>query len=218
MTNQTAETLLLTGFGLWGDETSNSSWEAIRDLDPELPERWKVQREKLPVEWEKGPSILSDMIDDTIGAVICFGMCGGDQIRPERLAINLNDRTRADARGRLVDSDFVVKEGPPAYWTAFDYPTLLSELGTAGLPTMKSHDAGGFLCNAVFYTLMHERDLRKASFPAGFIHVPRTLDQGGLPLEQLRMTARVCIDHAVALANRMESRHKVSSASRNSDT
>jgi len=72
MNNQTAETLLLTGFGLWGNETSNSSWEAIRDLDPELPERWKVRREKLPVEWEKGPSILSDMIDGTIGAVICF--------------------------------------------------------------------------------------------------------------------------------------------------
>jgi len=47
MTNQTTETLLLTGFGLWGDETSNSSWEAIRDLDLELPERWKVRREKL---------------------------------------------------------------------------------------------------------------------------------------------------------------------------
>jgi pyroglutamyl-peptidase len=213
MTKQTAETLLLTGFGLWGEETSNSSWEAIRDLDLELPERWKVRREKLPVEWEKGPSTLSGLIDDSIGAVICFGMCGGDQIRPERLAINLNDRTRPDAQGRLVDSDHVVRDGPPAYWTAFEYPALRSELGTAGLPTMESHDAGGFLCNAIFYTLMHERELRNASFPAGFIHVPHTLDQGGLPLEQLRLAARVCIDHAVALANRMGSRHKASGTS-----
>lgn len=200
MTDRTDHTLLLTGFGLWGGETCNSSWEAIRDLELNLPENWSVRRQQLPVDWELGPPTFQGLIDGTIGAAVCFGMCGGNQVRPERLAVNLNDRTRPDAREALARSDHLVEEGPPAYWTAFDYRLLVDELRSAGLPTMESRDAGDFLCNAIFYTLMHERERRRASFPAGFIHVPHLGSDEGLSLETLKKAARICIDHAISLA------------------
>ncbi|RKX34335.1 MAG: hypothetical protein DRP71_07455 [Verrucomicrobia bacterium] len=190
-------TLLLTGFGLWGSETTNSSWETIRDLDPDLPENWSVRRRQLPVDWEQGPPTLRGLIDDSIGAVLCFGMCGGNQIRPEQLAANLNDRTRRDAREALPRSDHLVEDGPPAYQTALDTPTLTNELRSADLPTAESRDAGGFLCNAIFYTLMHERERRHASFPAGFIHLPHIGTEEGLSLEKLTKAARICVRHAI---------------------
>jgi pyroglutamyl-peptidase len=201
MTDPTDRTLLVTGFGLWGGEVCNSSWEAIRDLDLDLPENWSVRRQQLPVDWELGPPTFRTLIDGTIGAVVCFGMCGGNQIRPERLAVNLADRTRRDAREALPRSDHLVEEGPPAYWTALDYRSLVDELRSADLPTMESRDAGDFLCNAIFYTLMHERERRRASFPAGFIHVPHLESAAGLSLEILKKAARICIDHAIGLAN-----------------
>ena len=206
MTVPIDQTLLLTGFGLWGGETCNSSWEAIRDLDLDLPENWTVCRRQLPVDWELGPPILRDLVDGTIGAAVCFGMCGGAQIRPERLAVNLNDRTRPDAREALARSDHVVEGGPPAYWTTFDYQSLVDELRSAGLPTMESRDAGDFLCNAIFYKLLHERKCRRATFPAGFIHLPHLEPDEGLSLETLKKAARICIDHAIGLAIRTESK------------
>ena len=206
MTVRRDQTLLLTGFGLWDGETRNSSWEAIRDLDLDLPKNWSVRRQQLPVDWELGPPTLRDLIDGTIGAVVCFGMCGGNEIRPERLAVNLNDRNRRDAREALSRSDHLIEEGPPAYWTALDYGSLVGELRSAGLPTVESRDAGDFVCNAIFYTLMHERERRRASFPAGFIHLPHLEPDEGLSLETLKRAARICIDHAIGLAIRMESR------------
>jgi pyroglutamyl-peptidase len=188
------------------------SWEAISDLDLDLPETWSVRRRQLPVDWDRGPKALRDLIDDTIGAVLCFGMCAGDQIRPERLAVNLNNRMLQDARKSLPRSDHLVEHGPPAYWSALDYPSLIEALRLADLPTIESRDAGGFLCNAVFYTLMHEREFRRASFPAGFIHLPHFEPEGGLALETLKVAAGICIGHAIGLASRMRSIHKTSSA------
>jgi pyroglutamyl-peptidase len=207
MVDRNDQTLLLTGFGLWDSETRNSSWEAIRDLDLDLPVNWSVRRQKLPVDWELGPPTLRSLIDDTIVTAVCFGMCGGSEIRPERLAANLNDRNRRDAREALSRSDHVVEEGPPAYWTALDYESLVGELRSAGLPTVESRDAGGFLCNAIFYTLMHERKQRRASFPAGFIHLPHIEPDEGLSLAILKRAVGICIDHAIGLVKQTESRH-----------
>jgi pyroglutamyl-peptidase len=190
-------TLLLTGFGLWGDETYNSSWEAIRQLRPELPAGWNLRRVQLPVRWGEGARQLRDLLDPSIGAAISFGMCGRDRIRPERLAINLADRKRADADGALAPADHLVPEGPAAYWTGFDYPELIQELTSAGLPTIESWDAGGFLCNEIFYTLMDGRARLGATFPAGFVHLPHYESEGGLPLTDLTRAARICVEHAL---------------------
>jgi len=195
----TRQTLLLTGFGLWGEERYNTSWETIRDLTPELPAGWTVVRECLPVEWDRGPRILLDRLDASIGAVVCFGMCGGDRIRPERLAVNLADRSLPDAQGNLADSDLLDIAGAPAWFTGYDYPRLFASLREDGLPAVESRDAGGFLCNKIFYTLMQARARMGASFPAGFIHLPHYETEGGLPAPVLKRAALICIRHALDL-------------------
>jgi pyroglutamyl-peptidase len=195
-----SRTLLLTGFGLWGEERYNTSWETIRDLKPELPSGWTVIRERLPVEWDRGPQSLIDRLDPSIGAVVCFGMCGGDRIRPERLAVNLADPSLRDAQGTLTNSDLLDENGAPAWFTGFDYPRLIASLRDGGLPTAESRDAGGFLCNKLFYTLMQARARMGASFPAGFIHLPHFETEGGLPAPVLKRAAAICIRHALEQA------------------
>ena len=191
------QTLLLTGFGLWGEERYNTSWETIRDLTPELPGGWTVVRECLPVEWDRGPQALLDRLDLSIGAVVCFGMCGGDRIRPERLAVNLADRSLSDGQGTPANSDLLDEDGAPAWFTGLDYPRLIASLRDDGLPTAESRDAGGFLCNKIFYTLMQARARMGASYPAGFIHLPHYETEGGLPAPVLKRAATICIRHAL---------------------
>lgn len=197
-------TLLLTGFGLWGEESYNTSWEAILNLEPVLPPGWNLRRVQLPVLWGEGARQLREHLDPTIGAAISFGMCGRDQIRPERLAINLADRKRADANDALAPADHLVPDGPAAYWTGFHYPELIRALISAGLPTEESWDAGGFLCNEIFYALMDGRARLGADFPAGFVHLPHYEAEGGLPLATLGAAASVCVDHVLTLATTKE--------------
>lgn len=192
--------LLLTGFGLWGEERYNTSWETIRDVPIDLPPGWSVERHQLPVDWVRAPQALLDLLNESIGAVLCFGMCGGAQIRPERLAVNLADRTLLDASGSLPASDLLDPDGPPAYFTRLDYPRLIGDLRGAGLPTAESRDAGGFLCNKLFYTLMNARAAKSASFPAGFIHLPHYENEGGLPASVLSRAVSICVAHALDLA------------------
>lgn len=198
-------TLLLTGFGLWGEESYNTSWEAIQDLNPDLPPGWTLRLEQLPVLWGEGARQLRQLLDPSIGAAISFGMCGRDQIRPERLAINLADRKRADAEGACAPEDHLVPDGPAAYWTGFNYPELIQALTSTGLPTVESWDAGGFLCNEIFYTLMDGRARLGTDFPAGFVHLPHYKAEGGLPLTTLTAAAGVCVDHVLALATANDS-------------
>ena len=68
----------------------------------------------------------------------------------------------------------------------------------------ESRDAGGFLCNHVFYVLMQTLEQERPQARGGFVHVPllpeQALDAGAasMPLETLVRAARVAIAAAVS--------------------
>jgi pyroglutamyl-peptidase len=194
------KTLLLTGFGLWGNESYNSSWEILAGNPLALPPVWQVRTEQLPVSWTDAPARLDALLEDpSIRAVICLGMCGGRAMRIERLAINLNDPDREDSGGRKAPGEYVVPGGPPAYWSGFPVSTLVQALNAARVPAVESRSAGGFLCNFVFYHLLHRLAARTPVTVGGFVHVPHYETEGGLPAELLRLSVPV-IAAAVAHA------------------
>jgi pyroglutamyl-peptidase len=47
----------------------------------------------------------------------------------------------------------------------------------AGIPAELSLSAGSFLCNQVFYELMHHLAIHNDPLPAGFIHLPMLPEQ-----------------------------------------
>lgn len=168
------KTILLTGFGLWGEEKKNTSWELLCDWQLELPEGWQAAIHQLPVSWRDAPQLLEDLLE-TIqpSAVVCFGMGRSNAFEIEKIAINLNDPELKDNAGMFADSEHVIPKAAPAYYTGLPSKEIRNALIEKKIPCAYSRSAGGYLCNHVFYRLMWSLDQRRRSIPAGFIHVPR---------------------------------------------
>jgi len=165
--------ILLTGFAPFDVEAINPSWEAARRLAGEDIEGHRVVAVQLPVTFEHSlPPLRKAIADVRPGLVLCLGQAGGrSRISLERVAINLQDARIPDNDGARPIDCAVEPGGPAAYFSNLPLKAMLAALTEAGIPAEISHSAGTFVCNHVFYGLMHE--LRACpGLRGGFVHVP----------------------------------------------
>lgn len=170
--------ILLTGFAPFGGETDNPSWDAVRRLDGASiagndGAEHRIVARCLPVAFGQCLDELNQAIDSLRPAlVLCVGQAGGRaQLSLERIAINLDDARIADNRGAQPIDEPVVADGPAAYFTDLPIKAMLAALRTAGIPAEVSQTAGTYVCNHLFYGLMHT--LRgHDGVRGGFIHIP----------------------------------------------
>jgi len=166
-------TVLLTGFAPFGGEDSNPSWEAVSALDGEQILGHRIATRCLPVEFGTSLQALRRALDETAPVmVICVGQAGGRaQIALERVAINVDDARIADNAGAQPIDEAVIAGGPAAYFSDLPIKAMLAALRDAGIPAEVSQTAGTYVCNHVFYGLMHA--LRTVhGVRGGFIHIP----------------------------------------------
>ena len=134
-------------------------------------------------------------IFDTLAALVaCTGLAGGrKELSLERVAINVDDARIPDNAGRQPIDLPVVAGGPDAYFTTLPIKAIQAALRGAGIPSEVSQTAGTFVCNHVFYGLMHALR-RQPGVRGGFIHVPPA-GRSGMPrdaiIEGLRIALRV---------------------------
>jgi len=192
--------ILLTGFDVWGQETYNSSWEMLCDISPTLPPDWYYETLQLPVSWERAPLALSSGLTPDTKAVVAFGMSKRDRIDVERIAVNLTATRSEDVDNLIPAQGLVCDEGPPAYWTGLPYREIIATLRSHDIPCDENHYAGDYLCNYIFYWLMHYVTTCVPDIIAGFIHVPHFDMHGGLSREMLSRAAdsiaAVVVDYA----------------------
>jgi pyroglutamyl-peptidase len=108
----------------------------------------------------------------------------------------------ADESGRALAEEPVLAGGPAAYWATLPVTRLVSALVEAGIPAAASPDAGGFVCNHLFYGLMHLIATERPDLRGGFVHLPCLPEQvaaeGGASMGLESLAAAVAI--AVRLA------------------
>ncbi|GAA3147913.1 pyroglutamyl-peptidase I [Planomonospora alba] len=163
---------LLTGFEPFDGAAVNPSWEAVR-LVP------GVQTALLPCEFGTSLERLrAVMLEYEPEVVVCVGQAGGRaDVTVERVALNLDDARIPDNAGEQPVDRPVVPGGPAAYFATLPVKACVAAARKAGVPASVSHSAGTFVCNHVFYGLMH---LIATEFPqvrGGFVHVPFTPGQ-----------------------------------------
>ncbi len=173
--------ILLTGFEPFGGESVNPSWQIAQALDGWVCEGRAVRSVLLPCAF--GDAL--HRLDEALAAhrpelVVCLGQAGGRaEISIERAALNVDDARIPDNLGRQPIDAAVVAAGPAAYFSTLPIKALARDLREAGIAVAVSNTAGTFVCNHVFYALMH----RLATVPAlanargGFVHVPYTPEQ-----------------------------------------
>lgn len=165
--------VLLTGFAPFGGETENPSWDAVRRLDGETLAGHRIVVRCLPVAFDASLDALRTAIEQTAPAlVLCVGQAGGRaQLALERVAINVDDARIPDNLGAQPIDRPVVEGGPAAYFSDLPIKAMRAALLAAEIPAEISQTAGTYVCNHVFYGLMHA--LREhAGVRGGFIHIP----------------------------------------------
>ncbi|WP_328645173.1 pyroglutamyl-peptidase I [Amycolatopsis sp. NBC_00348] len=168
--------VLMTGFAPFGGEPVNPSWQAVSLVGAR---RDDIAAVELPVEFAASlPALRRALAEHQPELVVCVGQAGGRaEVTPERVAINLVDARIPDNAGAQPVDVPVVEGGPAAYFTTLPVKACVAAIRAAGVPASVSHTAGTYVCNQVFYGLMH---LLATDFPGvrgGFVHVPFSPEQ-----------------------------------------
>jgi pyroglutamyl-peptidase len=166
------KTVLLTGFEPFNKATINPAWEAVRALDGWDGESFRVHALQLPCVFGEAIEVLVDAVGALApDLVIAVGQAGGRaELTVERVAINVDDASILDNAGAQPVDEPVVAGGPAAYFATLPIKAIVREMRARGLAASVSQTAGTFVCNHVFYGLMHHT--AGMALRAGFIHVP----------------------------------------------
>ncbi len=213
--------VLLTGFDPFDREPVNPSWEAALALDG-----WQclgrdtagrsggdvaatVHARRLPCVFGEALEVLDRAIAELRPTlVLAVGQAGGrSELSIERVAINLDDGRIADNAGHQPIDLPVVADGPAAYFATVPIKAIVRDLRRAGIPASVSNTAGTFVCNHVFYGLMHRLAVaaqaadpeaaagtRNAPVRGGFIHIPFLTEQAARHPGQPSMALATIVD------------------------
>ena len=199
-------TILLTGFDAFGNETSNPSWEAVSALDGLRIADAQVTVLKLPCVFGESLQLLERHIQALQPEIVlCVGQAGGRvDFSVERVAINLDDARIADNAGAQPIDMPVIVGAPLAYFSSLPLKMTVAALRAQGLPASVSHTAGTYVCNHVFYGLMHYAASSPFLQRAGFLHIPYSPQQAAahagaasMALDDMRRGLRIVLASAL---------------------
>ncbi len=171
--------ILLTGFAPFDAETTNPSWDAVQGLAGQMIDDTQIVSLQLPCEFDVCLQVLEQAIrEHQPEVVLSMGQAGGRvDITVERVAININDARIPDNIGQQPIDTPIAEHGPVGYFSSLPIKAIVQALRERGIPASVSHTAGTYVCNHVFYGLMHLLPSYPCIKRAGFVHVPYTPDQ-----------------------------------------
>lgn len=166
--------ILVTGFDPFGGESVNPALEAIKKLDGRIIAGATVTTCELPtVRWKAIAALKEAIANVDPEIILTVGQAGGRmEITPERVAINIDDYRIKDNEGNAPIDEPIEKTGPVAYWSTLPIKKMVQSMREHGIPASVSNSAGTFLCNHLFYGLMHHLQLEGNKRRGGFIHIP----------------------------------------------
>jgi len=150
-------TFLVTGFEPFGEHRTNSSWDALAGLAATLPP--DIVTRRLPVDHRAAHQVLRQaLIELRPRAVLCTGLAKGSVFRIEmraRRPIELDDeRGAAEHSGRWPWSE------------------MQSALQASGVAALSSEDAGRYVCESTYWSLLNYSGPAPIPEFAAFLHVP----------------------------------------------
>ncbi|WP_448191756.1 pyroglutamyl-peptidase I family protein [Azospirillum sp. sgz301742] len=189
--------LLLTGFQPFGSNAVNPTML----LMDRLAGTAGVVTATLPVEYGTAGDAFQALLDTHApAAALCFGLSyRTDVVLVERLAWNRDETEQPDNAGIVRNGAVIVEGAPPAYGCGLPVPLLVRALAGAGVPVSVSDDAGGFVCNHLYYRARHAIETRGLTLPMAFLHVPPLPEHctdrvGGLEIDRLEAGVRALVD------------------------
>src|SRR5262252_2124656 len=149
--------LLITAFEPFGGEQINPSLEAVRQIEKDRISNVSVLTAELPVDrYRAVDNALELLLINRPDVVIMLGEAGGRyKINPERVAINIDDFRIPDNVGNQPRDEPIIEGGPAAYFSTLPIRAIAERINKANIPAAISNTAGAYLCNRLFYSVMH---------------------------------------------------------------
>jgi pyroglutamyl-peptidase len=165
--------VLVTAFEPYDRWNENSSWLTLREMTRQLPERPAVTTRKYPVDFgEVRERLLDDMRCEYDYAVFLGQAPGAHAVTLETTAINVCPINGSPESYRELESG-----GPAGFTTSLPLSAWSQQLRQAGIPTVVSHHAGTYLCNAIYYWGQWIAARQGTGCQCVFIHLPLTPPQ-----------------------------------------
>ena len=187
--------LLITGFDPFGGASINPAWEAVKLLPDQIGD-FEIYKLEIPTVFGlAAETVLAKAKEIHPDVILCIGQAGGRAaVTPERIAVNIRDAKIQDNAGNQPMGEFVVSDGPAAYFATVPVMEMADAICAAELPGAVSNSAGAFVCNDTLYSLLHH--YADTHVKVGFIHVPYLPEQGSpsLPLEKTAAALRAAIE------------------------
>jgi pyroglutamyl-peptidase len=178
--------LLVTGFGPFENYAENPSGDIAMAVHRRRVAGVHIIGKQVDVGWVSSWEAIQTAVEkDEPDAVLCLGVAPEPFFRFEVMACN-SALPCADVFG-AVPQTFemlrIVDDAPPAYWTTLPVDWLRQRMmdrharlsqdhdATAIAKATQWPDAGSYLCNYVFFNVMHY--FRNQVPCRGFVHVPR---------------------------------------------
>lgn len=165
--------LLVSGFDRFGGVSSNPSELIASALAARPPRGIPTEGVVLPTVFGEAARILLGRIEAFRPThVLALGL--GRQIaevQVERFALNFADTQHPDNAGNAPRESHIVEGGPAGYFATLPVRDLVLRIEAGGVAARSSISAGAFVCNDLFYRMMHALAARP-DVVAGFVHVP----------------------------------------------
>jgi pyroglutamyl-peptidase len=196
--DHTPTRVLVTAFNAFGGMTTNASELVVRALAPHAaPPHVELRTMVLRTEYaQAGDAVVAAIREFRPHAVIGCGLAVDRTLRLERLARNRDECPECDNAGEIHEDAPIAAGGPDHYPATVPYDRLAAAFDQVGVPYVFSDDAGGFLCNHVFYRACHEIARGRTKSLCGFIHIPPIAGspaEPGLPFGLLLDALGACI-------------------------
>jgi len=190
--------VLLSGFEPFGSFKRNPSWDALKLAEKRglLPAGVKLAQ--IPVTYAQAYEALAGAATEfNPDVIVCFGVHGSRESQTlylERVARNRNENT-ADNAGMAMAGP-IVAGAPAEIRSAYPIEDLHDPLLGAGFAVEFSDNAGGYLCNHLYFRACHG-----FKFPVAFVHVPPVEGEGLMTLERLAQAIAIVAQHATFLGS-----------------
>lgn len=162
--------VLITAFEPFRGEAQNSSQLVLESL-PERVGEVEVVKVTLPVTFADAPAVAIAAIErEWPQAVVCLGQASTRAcVNLERIAVNMAHANNPDNAGAKPCRQPVVAGGPDGIFCKLPVDDLAQAVRAAGYPCAVSNTAGLYVCNTLYYSLLH----RYADvLPVLFVHLP----------------------------------------------
>jgi pyroglutamyl-peptidase len=158
-------TFLVTGFEPFREHRTNSSWDALALLGKTWPD--SIVARRLPVDHRAAHAQLRSALEELQPrAVLLTGLAKGRVFRMERLA------RRPPELETELETDALFGRWP--------WDEMQQALEASGVEAVHSDDAGRYVCECTYWSLLSYRGPAAPEF-AAFLHVPHESEEHGIP-------------------------------------